>query len=149
MAYSGPSSPTRRRLADLGTGLAAVCLSAVLAGGLLVWLGTRGPIGSVEPAVGSIALEVAGADRLAVVGYLGIGLTRVYVTLLPLALFLAGVGVALIDRRWSTPAAVLLGVASAGTLTVLSGCSCASGSVGFLAEWTARTVANGAAPLAV
>ena len=92
----------------------AVIVGALAAGGLFVWLGTRGPVLSPEPAVGSVALEVAGANRLPVVGYFGVGIERLYLTVGSLLVALVGITVGLIDRWWSVPAAVLVGAAAAG-----------------------------------
>lgn len=146
MAESEPPLRDRDRLADLGS-VFAVCFGTVAAAALFVRLGTHGPILSVESALGSIALRVAGADRLVVLGYLGVGFERIYLTGVPLLSFVAGIAVSLTDRRWSTPVAVLLGVAAAGTLTVLSGCSCGSGSTALLAERAAQAGADAMAPL--
>lgn len=132
----------------LGLAVLAVIVGALAAGGLFVWLGTRGPVLSLEPAVGSVALEVAGANRLPVVGYLGVGIERLYLTLGSLLVALVGVTVGLIDRWWSVPAAVLVGAAAAGTTTVLSGCACGNGSTMLLAERAIQRVLDGTALLA-
>lgn len=133
----------RGTLADAAVGLLSVSLGAFVVGALFLWLGDLGLPTSVEPASGSIALRTAGADRQVVLGYLGFGLARVYLTGLPVALALAGVAAALTGSRWGTPVAVALGAAAAGTLTVLSGCHCASGSAAFLGERAVRTVVDG------
>lgn len=130
-----------------GLAVLAVIVGALAAGGLFVWLGTRGPVLSPEPAVGSVALEVAGANRLPVVGYFGVGIERLYLTLGSLLVALVGVTVGLIDRWWSVPAAVLVGAAAAGTVTVLSGCACGNGSTMLLAERAIRRVLDGTALL--
>jgi hypothetical protein len=132
----------------LGTAMLAVAVGALAAGGLFVWLGTRGPVVSADPALGSIALAVAGADRLFVVGYLGVGMERLYLTAGTILVGLAGVGVGLTGRWWGVSAAVAFGVAAAGTVTVLSGCTCGSGSTVFLAERAIQRVLDGTASLA-
>lgn len=129
----------------LGTLLAGSGLFGV--GALLVWLGTRGPLLSVSPAVGSVALRMAGADRLVVLAYLGVGIERLYLTGLPLLLFCVGVVLPILRGWWRVPASMLFGAAAASTVTVLSGCACASGSATFLVVRTVRTVLNGLAPL--
>jgi hypothetical protein len=125
----------------------AVSLGMLVVVALFAWLRSLGPAVSVEPAVGSIALRTAGADRLVVFGYLGFGLTRVYLTGLPTLLAFAGVVAALIGGRRGVPAAFALGAAAAGTLTVLSGCHCASGSAAFLGERAVRVTVDGLTPL--
>ena len=129
----------------VGLAVLAVVVGAIAAGGLFVWLGTSGPVLSPEPAVGSVALAVAGAARLPVVGYLGVGIERLYLTLGPLAIAFAGIAVGLLDRRWSVPVAVLFGAVAAGTTTVLGGCTCGTGSTAFLAERAAQRVLGGTA----
>ncbi|WP_435077763.1 hypothetical protein [Halococcus sp. AFM35] len=138
------------RISEMGLGVAvlAVAVGALAAGGLFVRLGTRGPVVSVESAVGSIALAVAGANRLFVLGYLGVGMERLYLTAGTVLVGLVGVAVGLTGRWWSLPAAVLVGVAAAGTVTVLSGCTCGSGSTTLLAERAIQRVLSGTASLA-
>jgi O-antigen ligase len=133
---------------DFGMAVLAVAVGALAAGGLFVWLGTRGPVVSIESAVGSIALEVAGANRLFAVGYFGVGMERLYLTAGTVLAGLAGVAVGLTGRWWSVPVAVLCGVAAAGTVTVLSGCTCGSGSTTLLAERAIQRVLSGTASLA-
>lgn len=132
----------------LGVAVLAVAVGALAAGGLFVRLGTRGPVVTVESAVGSIALAVAGANRLFVLGYLGVGMERLYLTAGTVLVGLVGVAVGLTGRWWSLPAAVLVGVAAAGTVTVLSGCTCGSGSTTLLAERAIQRVISGTASLA-
>lgn len=124
--------------ASLGLAAVAVAGGILVAGAAFVRFGTRGPILSMEPAVGSIALAAAGANRLLVLGYATVGIERLYLTALPVALAVTGVAVGSVGRRWSLPLAVLLGMAAVGTLTVLGGCPCGSGSTAFLAERAVR-----------
>jgi hypothetical protein len=131
--------------ANVGVAVLSVAVGALAAGGLLVWLGTRGPMVSVESAVGSIALEVAGANRLLALGYVGVGMERLYLTAGTVVVGLVGVAAGLAGRWWSVPVAVLCGVAAAGTVTVLSGCSCGSGSTTLLAERAIQRVLTGTA----
>ncbi len=130
-----------------GMAVLAVAVGALVAGGLFVRFGTRGPMVSTEPAVGSIALAVAGANRLFVLGYLGVGMERLYLTAGTVLVGLVGVAVGLTGRWWSLPAAVLVGAAAAGTVTVLSGCTCGSGSTTLLAERAIHRVLGGTAAL--
>lgn len=88
---------------------------------------------------------MAGAKRLFVVAYLGIGLGRVYLTAFPIGLLGLAILTMLVDRRWSVPLAFLFSVAAAGTLTVLSACSCGSGSAAFLAQRAVQALVNGTA----
>jgi O-antigen ligase len=134
--------------ADFGVAVLSVAVGALAAGGLFVWLGTRGPVLSVESALGSIALEVAGANRLFVLSYLGVGMERLYLTAGTVLVGLAGVAIGLTGRWWSVPVAVLCGVAAAGTVTVLSGCTCGSGSTTLLAERAIQRVFSETALLA-
>ena len=132
----------------VGVAVLAVTAGALAAGGLFVWLGTHGPVVSLEPALGSIALAVAGANRLFVLGYLGVGMERLYLTVGSVVLGLAGVAVGLTGRWWSLPVAVAFGAAAAGTVTLLSGCTCGSGSTTLLAERAVQRVLDGTAVLA-
>lgn len=149
MNLSLTQSEERWGVSDLAVGVLIAGGGLVVAGALLIWLGTHGPILSIEPAFGSIALQTAGANRVVVIAYVGIGLERLYVTGIPVGLFFIGVGVQFLDSRWTVPVTFLLGVAAASTLTVLSGCACGSGSTMFLAERTVRAILNGTAPLSV
>ncbi|EMA38606.1 hypothetical protein [Halococcus hamelinensis] len=132
---------------DVVVGTLLTGSGAVGAGALLVWLGTHGPLLSVSPAVGSVALQTAGANRLVVIAYLGVGIERLYLTGLPLLLLCVGAALPVLRGWWRVPASILLGAAAASTVTVLSGCACASGSATFLVVRTVRTVLNGLAPL--
>jgi hypothetical protein len=149
MALSHSLFDERITLTGFGKSVLFVGLGALASGVPFVWLATYGPVHSVEPAFGSVALRVAGADRLFVIAYIGVGLTRLYLTAIPLLLVLAGIVTALTGRRWSAPVAVLLGVAAAGTLTVLTGCNCGSGSTKFLAEQVVQRIGGGTGPLVV
>jgi hypothetical protein len=150
MALSRPSFRERMTPSSLGKSVLLVCFGAVAAGALFLWLVPfRGPVHSVESALGSVALRTAGANRLVVIAYVGIGLVRLYLTGLPVVLFLMGIVAALTGRWWSMPAAVLFGAAAASTVTVLTGCSCGSGSAAFLAQRAAWALAGGTAPLLV
>lgn len=140
----------RERVTPVGVGRSVllVCLGALVAGALLVWLAPfRGPVHSVQPAIGSVALRTAGADRPFVIAYLGIGFVRLYLTGISLVPLLAGIAAGLTGRWWGVPAAVLLGMATAGTVTVLGGCNCGSGSTAFLAQQAAQALADGTAPI--
>lgn len=111
-------------------------LAFLLAAAALIQLGpVRGPLHSFEPALGSVALAVAGAPNRVPIGYVGVGIARLYLTALPLALLAGGVVAAATESAVGTVVGVLLGLAAAGTLTGLNGCHCGSGSSAFLVEW--------------
>lgn len=103
--------------------------------GLVHLAPVRGPVHSLEPAFGSLALTVAGAPERIPIGYVGVGIARLYVTALPLALLAGGAVAAATESRTGTAVGALLGLGAAGTLTGLNGCHCGVGSSAFLVEW--------------
>lgn len=130
--------------ARVGKAIAVTLFGTLITGTLLVSVANfGGPVHSVESAVGSLALEVAGVDRFIVVGYVGIGIVRLYLTALPLALFVLGACVAVTGHRLGYLGAVLISGAAAGTVTVLSGCQCGSGSAGFLIQLSIESLVDG------
>jgi hypothetical protein len=94
-----------------------------------------GPVHSLEPAFGSVALAAAGVPGRIPIGYVGIGIVRLYLTALPLALLASGAVAAATKSRIGVAVGTLLGLGAAGTLTGLSGCRCGVGSSAFLVEW--------------
>ena len=97
---------------------------------MLVFLSpARGPFHSIEIASGALALRTAGADPLIVVASIGAGMMRLSLTGLPTVLLAVGglVGAFGSGKRWPMTISALCGVAAAGILPVLWGCSCGSG----------------------
>lgn len=73
------------------------------------------------------SLEVAGKSTLAVLGYVDFGMAHLYVTAESLLLVIAGT--MLVSRgRVGMLAGIILGGCAAGTLVLITGCPCGSGS---------------------
>ena len=113
-------------VAGFGTSLAGFIIGVAV----LVFLSpARGPFHSIELAPGALALRTAGTDPLIVVASIGTGMMRLPLTGLPTVLLAVGglVGAFGSGKRWPMTISALCGVAAAGTLPVLWGCSCGSG----------------------
>jgi hypothetical protein len=150
MSLSHRSAPGSSPISGLGRALLLTLAGSLVAGVALAWLaGLRGSVGSIEPASSTIALQAGGADPLVAIAYVGVGLVRLYLTALPLAFLLLGLATAPIDRAWASPAALLFGVASAATLTVLTGCHCGDGASAFLLQRAVEALLSGSAPLPI
>ena len=150
MSLSRRSAPGSSPISDLGRALLLTLAGLFAAGMGLAWLaGLRGSVGSIELATSEIALQAGGADPLVAIAYVGVGLVRLYLTTVPLAFLLLGLATAPIDRGWATPAALVFGVASAATLTVLTGCHCGDGATAFLLRRAVEALLGGNAPLPI
>ncbi|WP_224926105.1 hypothetical protein [Saliphagus infecundisoli] len=72
-------------------------------------------------------LEIAGTSTLAVLGYVDFGIAHLYVPAESLLMVVAGIF--LVSRgRTGTVAGIALGGCAAGTLVLVMGCPCGSGS---------------------
>ena len=150
MSLSYRSAPGSSPVSGLGRALLFTLAGLLAAGVGLAWLaGLRGSVGSIELASSEIALQAGGADPLVAIAYVGVGLVRLYLTATPLAFLLLGLATAPIDRAWATPAALLFGVASAATMTVLTGCHCGDGATAFLLQRAVEALLGGSAPLPI
>ncbi|WP_226021881.1 hypothetical protein [Halomicrobium salinisoli] len=88
-----------------------------------------GSVHSAAVTTDSAPLAAAGGPAPAVVGYVGVGLVRVYVPWTVVPTIALGELVALSNTRRRTAVALALGVTGAGQLLVVSGCGCGGGAV--------------------
>lgn len=122
-------------------------ISFVLSATILVILSPfQGPLHSPEAMPGSLPLTITGATPIIVAASIGMGMFRLYFTAVPLALLLVSALGGLIGGQRLLAVSVLCGVLAAGTLTVLSGCSCGTGSTTSLWHSVAWAFANGLTP---
>lgn len=119
----------------LAAGWYALCSVAsfgATAAALVLRSALGGSVHSVVFLPGATPLQVAGALVPVPIAYVGLGMARIYLTLLPAALLLAGaIGGALVDRG-GTAVAAACGIAAAATATVVLGCPCGSGTAAAL-----------------
>lgn len=87
-----------------------------------------GSVHTVEVASGTTSLRVAGALVPVSLGYVGMGMARLYLTALPALLLLAGSLGGVASPRGGSAFAAACGVAAAATVTVVLGCPCGTGS---------------------
>ncbi|QLH81733.1 hypothetical protein [Halosimplex pelagicum] len=113
-----------------GLGVVAWLLGAAA---LLALSTVSGSVHGVVLTTDNAPLAVAGGPTPAVLGYVGIGVTHVYVPWTVVPTLLAGELAAAVAARGRIAWALLAGVTAAGQLLVVSGCGCGTGSVASLA----------------
>lgn len=109
----------------------ALCSLVAFAGAAAAFVALSplgGSVHTVALAPGTASLRVAGALVPVSLGYLGMGMTRLYLTALPALLLVAGPLGGIAAGRGGSAFAVASGVAAAATVTVVTGCPCGSGS---------------------
>lgn len=87
----------------------------------------EGSIHTVRVAPSATPLQTAGAVVPVPLAYVGLGMTRVYLTALPAVFLVAGPIGGTLSNRGGNVVATGAGIAAAATLTVVTGCPCGSG----------------------
>lgn len=95
---------------------------------LFVLAPISGTIYGVALIPGSIPLQTADARIPVALASVGIGTAYLYATPLSAGFFLPGILVGAVLDHGVTPVAIVLGVAAAAVLTVVTGCHCGAGS---------------------